>query len=127
MGSYEVSIPLYNIFTKKQSSVDYCLIKEVVNLWSKGIETIESCCGHNKTSGYIAVRSQFIIKMIDLGYKPDLSTESPGCFIPKSISNEAIGSEVGFCRIKAFKNGKCTLYVNKKCYKCPIWSKNNEA
>ena len=44
-----------------------------------------------------------------------------------SFFNEAIVSEDGFCRMKAYKNGNCTLYVNRKCDRCAIWSKNNEA
>lgn len=30
-------------------------------------------------------------------------------------------NERGFCQMKAYKNGKCTLYVNRKCDKCSIW------
>ncbi len=30
-------------------------------------------------------------------------------------------SEAEVCKIKAYKNGKCTLYVNQDCYKCSFY------
>lgn len=29
------------------------------------------------------------------------------------------------CKLNALKSGKCTLYVNKVCYKCSLYIKNN--
>lgn len=84
MGSYKVSIAVVNPFTKEIVGVDKCIIDEVQSLWDKGIETIESCCGHNKTTGYIAVKEVHILQMISLGYVPDIRTESLGCFLTKT-------------------------------------------
>ncbi len=84
MGSYRVSNAVENPFTGKIAGVDKCIIDEVKLLWSKGIETIESCCGHNKTTGYIAVKEVHISQMLLLGYEIDFRTESLGCFFTKT-------------------------------------------
>lgn len=92
-GSYEVAIPLMNPFTNKVVSVDFCILYEIYSLWRKGIETIESCCGHNKTYGYIAVKEKHIPQMYKLGYLLDLKAEAPGCFIPKITKDYYLGGE----------------------------------
>ncbi|WP_195966823.1 hypothetical protein [Clostridium sp. 1001283B150210_160208_E6] len=59
-------------FPKKQSEytfMDKCIADEVQYLWSLGIVTMASCCGHNKSDGDIAVCDEFIPKMKELGYE----------------------------------------------------------
>lgn len=87
-GTYEVSIPVWYDARKRVVGIDLCLVTEILSLWKKGIDTVESCCGHNKTTGFIAVNEIHISKMIDLGYKLDVSTNAKGCFLPKEILNE---------------------------------------
>ncbi|HBM3190509.1 hypothetical protein [Klebsiella michiganensis] len=53
------------------AGIDACIFSEVLGLWEAGITTIESCCGHNKASSYIAVAEADAGKMRELGYKLD--------------------------------------------------------
>jgi len=62
--------------------VDICLSREIAELWHLGINTVESCCGHNKRLGYIAVSGEDISKMEGLGYERELE-ERKDIFIPK--------------------------------------------
>lgn len=63
--------------------IDNCLIIELQSLWEMGIKTIESCCGHNKHTGYIAVYDFDIELMKSMGYVEEIR---PDLFYPKSIS-----------------------------------------
>lgn len=65
--------------------IDKCLQEEILSLWALGIQTIESCCGHNKKLGYIAVKPQSVFLMQNLGYEQDFRTLSPGVFYPKYV------------------------------------------
>lgn len=49
--------------------IDRCIAEEIKHLWSLGIHTRGSCCGHNKQSGMINVADESINKMFILGYK----------------------------------------------------------
>jgi hypothetical protein len=77
MGSYDNQEELLYPFKTerypepftKLIGVDRCISKEVVSLWESGIETVESCCGHNVAHGYISVPDSFINRMIVLGYE----------------------------------------------------------
>ena len=69
MGSYDSQVSVYTP-QGKLIGLDICLLKEITLLWSKGVETIESCCGHNKTTGYIAVTAESIPIMQAMGYQP---------------------------------------------------------
>lgn len=62
-------------------NIDPCVLPEVRELWEHGIETIESCCGHNKTPGYIAVKQQYESNMETLGYRRD--PNAPHVFLPR--------------------------------------------
>jgi len=79
-GTYEVSIPTLNPFSNKVVDIDFCILPVIEKLWSLGIETVESCCGHNKTMGYVAVKPIHSTKMINLGFKIDDRTEASHCF-----------------------------------------------
>jgi hypothetical protein len=88
-GSYDVAIPLWYNGRKRVADIDVCISLEILDLWNKGIITIESCCGHNKQSGYIAVDKCCINQMLELGYKQ--ITGKPDFFIPQKIlSNETV-------------------------------------
>lgn len=52
----------------KLISIDPCIYDEICDLWSKGIITYGSCCGHNKTESMVNVDNSNISQMIDLGY-----------------------------------------------------------
>ncbi|GAH50580.1 unnamed protein product, partial [marine sediment metagenome] len=70
------------------ANIDNCILEEIKFLWSKGIQTIESCCGHNKQQGYICVIPEAIKKMEKLGYKHYINPnqlDAKDFFIPKSI------------------------------------------
>lgn len=72
----------------KKAGIDNCILPEIRLLWAQGVETIESCCGHNKATGYICVHPKDIYKMKELGYKqvPDVNGETRyDIFIPKTI------------------------------------------
>ena len=73
-------------FGKKWVCIDTCLVQEIAELWHLGIPTIESCCGHNKQSGYIAVSEEKHEQMIWLGYERDPLAQVGrlGFFMPKS-------------------------------------------
>lgn len=97
MGTYDNQVVLpypphmskENGFTKTFAGIDRCLEKEIKYLWSLGIPTIESCCGHNLCMGYISVKNeQNEKKMRDLGYKHQpnsLYPERTDAFDPKYL------------------------------------------
>ena len=58
----------YPIARTKMVGIDRCILPEVEHLWSQGIETIESCCGHGKVAGYILVKPEDAQQMLSLGY-----------------------------------------------------------
>lgn len=93
VGSYDNQILVVNPFTDKTVGIDACILPEVVILWNLGIETIESCCGHNKQPGYIAVKEEYVSRMeIELNYDFDDRTDAPGVFLSQQvILKEGIG------------------------------------
>jgi len=54
----------------KPIDIDICILPEVFSLWQKGIQTVESCCGHNREQAYISVVESAVEKMLELGYEP---------------------------------------------------------
>ena len=74
--------------------VDKCLVDEITDLWSKGINTVGCCCGHGKNCGYIRVSKEDVIKMKGLGYimlaeKETFSYENS--FYPKLSEEKNMG------------------------------------
>jgi hypothetical protein len=53
----------------RSAGIDNCILEEIKSLWEAGIQTLESCCGHNQADGYICVVEEHIEKMEALGYK----------------------------------------------------------
>ena len=58
--------------------VDKCIENEIKYLWSKGIVTIASCCGHNIVDGSICVHDDYIQQMKELGYEVLNNPSYPG-------------------------------------------------
>ena len=48
--------------------IDPCIYDEICELWSKGIITYGSCCGHNMFESMVNVDDKNIQTMLDLGY-----------------------------------------------------------
>jgi hypothetical protein len=49
--------------------VDPCIVDIIKDLWSKGIETLGCCCGHNVWPGHVDVHPDHHARMLDMGYK----------------------------------------------------------
>jgi hypothetical protein len=69
---------------KKSVCFDKCLADEIFFLWSVGVKTSQSCCGHNLSCGGIYVHEGDTKKMVRLGYKEYKKFNS--FFVPKSVS-----------------------------------------
>ena len=54
---------------KRQVCVDRCIIHVIMSLWSLGIITDGSCCGHGKSNGSVAVDTDHVQKMKMLGFE----------------------------------------------------------
>ncbi len=76
-----LTYPIWFKSDKKSAGIDNCILSEIQSLWDSGIQTIESCCGHNKVDGYIAVPEEYINQMIAMGYKQ--YKDRPDLFYPK--------------------------------------------
>jgi len=82
IGSYE-NQEVFNI-GNKLIGIDRCIVAEVKALWGYCIKTIESCCGHNKDFGYIAVSPEYISLMKRLGYAKDERVKADNIFYSKT-------------------------------------------
>lgn len=58
-----------------QVAVDPCIVDQIKFLWGKGIETLGCCCGHNRIPAWVNVDKGSIHKMVEMGYKPDPTSE----------------------------------------------------
>ena len=54
---------------KKTIAIDPCILKEIELLWSKGVHTYCSCCGHNINEASVVVDKRSKDTMRTLGYK----------------------------------------------------------
>ena len=71
----------YPVVGTKMVGIDRCVLPDVEYLWSQGIETIESCCGHGQVAGYILVKSEAAGRMLAIGYEnDDRQASRPGLF-----------------------------------------------
>lgn len=70
-GSYANQILVILPWGKEYVGIDACILSTLHKLWNAGVKTIESCCGHNLTPGYIAVTEDSIIAMELMGYRHD--------------------------------------------------------
>jgi hypothetical protein len=55
----------------RAAGIDNCILEEIKSLWEAGIQTLESCCGHNQADGYICVVEEHIEDMIDARTQTD--------------------------------------------------------
>lgn len=46
--------------------VDACIADIIAEIWDKGVETVESCCGHGKMDGYIMLRNNAPQEEVDI-------------------------------------------------------------
>jgi len=72
-GSYDNIKALKNPFYPDNSAyeiigIDNCIADEIEFLWRENIQTVASCCGHNKQDGIISVIENDVYKMNELGY-----------------------------------------------------------
>ena len=92
IGSYDRQVSMKDPFNTRNRNdgwvcIDICICQEIAELWYRGIKTYESCCGHNKSRGYIMVGEEDKNKMKELGYRQDKNWKEDNlfCFFPKSI------------------------------------------
>lgn len=74
--------------------IDACILKEISELWQKGIITHGSCCGHNLVEPMVNVADESIPAMIALGYEmnhPDKQRRDT--FRLKSVQSKNISPE----------------------------------
>src|SRR3990167_2157209 len=55
----------------KLVGIDRCCLADVEAMWARGIETVESCCGHGVTSGYVLVTPEHVDVRRAVGYRSD--------------------------------------------------------
>lgn len=86
IGSYGnqtiLEYPDWFVGGKRSAGIDNCLLEEIKGLWEMKIQTLESCCGHNRIPGYIAVIPEHADLMLWLGYKP--IDDMVGVYEPKT-------------------------------------------
>jgi hypothetical protein len=68
-NSVDIIPPKEWFSAKKWFSVDPCIAGEVVDLISRGVHTLASCCGHGKLSPTVYVDEKDIKTMQLLGYR----------------------------------------------------------
>lgn len=78
-GSYDNQVimtspfPQYDCLGEKKKndsvSIDTCIATMIGWLWHQGVDTINSCCGHQKANPHVIVRDKSIKKMKELGFK----------------------------------------------------------
>ena len=54
--------------TFKGVPIDVCIATEIAELWHRGVETLNSCCGHGKSQASVIVDEANLNKMKELGY-----------------------------------------------------------
>ena len=81
MGSYDNQVELKTPgglgFSSETVCVDACCVDAVKYLWSHGIKTYGSCCGHGLIQGFINVGDGFE-NVISLGFSKHIFNESLG-------------------------------------------------
>lgn len=94
MGTYDNQVVLRPPFPVRGgvAGIDRCIADEIQSLWSAGIITDASCCGHNVAPGFISVADKHISLMEGLGYEHLFNPMNPSdnsCFVPKSVKRNA--------------------------------------
>lgn len=74
--------------------IDSCMVPEISWLWRKGVRTIECCCGHGCSNGYIAVDEQSIPIMKKYGYiNTEEKPERKDLFYPNFLHDLIDGAD----------------------------------
>jgi len=64
---------LYDILGDKKRDntaiIDTCIATEIGYLWHQGVQTFNSCCGHQKMRPTVVIEKQSIERMKELGYE----------------------------------------------------------
>lgn len=86
MGTYENQVPLHPPFPVRGGvvGIDRCIADEIQALWALGIETCNSCCGHNTVLPMIIVAEADEARMEALDYS-DWRHNDARMFYPKSV------------------------------------------
>ncbi|KAA6342910.1 hypothetical protein EZS27_009370 [termite gut metagenome] len=102
-------------------TIDRCILPEIQGLWEKGIHTIGSCCGHNKSYGYIQVIEEDIPRMEKLGYKHDIEFDkiqsTNNSFCSKNIKETTMKEKEDIKRCAS-----CSKFQTKDCKNIVIGS-----
>ena len=85
MGSYDSQIPMWYDARKKVVGIDVCLALEIKQLWDRGINTVECCCGHNKAPGYIICEDYDMEAMYQLDYEFTINKFGTPIYTPKTV------------------------------------------
>lgn len=64
----KVECPKWLYVSKTHVMIDRCIVDEIKFLWSKGIRTYGSCCGHGKMVPMVNVHEDDMPVMLELGY-----------------------------------------------------------
>lgn len=70
-GTYKNTVSMKSPFEPRNDGwvcIDTCIATEIGKLWHKGVETINSCCGHGKTKPSVIVVRDHEHIMTRLGY-----------------------------------------------------------
>lgn len=69
-------------------TVDRCILPEVQHLWSLGIRTMGSCCGHRTHQPSISVHADDEVRMFKLGYEviPPFREGGANTFASKTLA-----------------------------------------
>ena len=97
-----------NVTTAHNYCCDTCLQGELHKLWSVGVHTFGSCCGHGRKQAFIQVLGGDgdIEKMRELGYEklpPEENGDGQNCYKPKTFLPtlaicEAAQGECALCK-----------------------------
>ena len=71
-GTYENQVVMRHP-SGKLVGIDTCIATEIGWLWHKGVNTLNSCCGHKKLPATVIVHPDDYDKMDELGYKFDIT------------------------------------------------------
>lgn len=89
IGTYEhavfVECPDWLYTSKTHVYIDRCIVDEIKYLWSKGVRTYGSCCGHGNKPPMVNVHNDDLGKMSGLGYVGGINKHGAATFKLKSI------------------------------------------
>ena len=67
-------------------ALDYCVVRELEELWESGVKTACSCCGHGTGGAYIVVGRKYRQQMMDMGYQEaEMENQKPVAITPPRL------------------------------------------